>query len=572
MTIFKRIRFKNFLGVGDEFIEIELNKSPSTLIMGRNGCGKSTVLDALTFSLFGDAFRNINLPQLINDLNENDMLVEVEFSIGRTNYKIRRGLKPRIFEIYINNVLLNQDSKARDYQKYLEQTILKLNKKSFNQVVILGSASYIPFMQLTCADRRFIIEDLLDIQIFSLMNIALKLRVAEMKEEYIEISNGIEIQNEKISLVKSYLKKLRLDSVNAIAEKKTIIEENEDQKNTDIETIEEIRQEIDELLATITDQTRIQETIRNLETSEDKLKATRIKTEKERNFYEISNECPTCKQVIDEDFKDGMVKRKTELVKEIETALEQLQTDLNKSETRLEEIVNIVKVTEIKSQEINNLTNSIRAIDNFISKVKKEIEDLQERNGDTGEQEKKLKRLQNELAVLTVKRDTITSRKHYLDIVSMMLKDSGIKTKIIRQYLPIINKYVNRYLSAMDFFANFNLDENFKETIHIRGSKERTYYQLSEGQKLRIDLAILFTWREVAKLKNSANTNLLVMDEIFESSLDPTGVEDFLKLLQNLSRDVNIFIISPQGDMLIDKFNNVIKFTENQGFSVMEQN
>jgi DNA repair exonuclease SbcCD ATPase subunit len=404
------------------------------------------------------------------------------------------------------------------------------------------------------------------------MNLALKQRVAEMKDEYISIANGIEIQNEKISLVKSYLKKLRSDSVNAIAEKKTIIEDNLEQKEADREAIDEIRQEIDDLLATITDQPKIQDNIRRLETSEDKLKVTKTKAEKERKFFENNNECPTCKQGIDENFKEGMVTTKTALVKEIETALEQLQTDLNKSETRLEEIVNIVKVTEIKSQEISNLKNSIHAIDNFISKVKKEIEDLQERDGDTGDQEKKLKNLQDELEILIEQRETITSRKHYLDIVSIMLKDSGIKTKIIRQYLPIINKYVNRYLSAMDFFANFNLDENFKEIIHIRGSKERTYYQLSEGQKLRIDLAILFTWREVAKLKNSANTNLLLMDEIFESSLDPTGVEDFLKLIQNLSRDINIFIISPQGDQLIDKFNNVIKFTESQGFSVMEQN
>jgi DNA repair exonuclease SbcCD ATPase subunit len=567
---FRRIRYKNFLGSGDDWTEIALNKSPTTLIQGKNGSGKSTVLDALSYVNFGEPFRNINVPQLVNDTNEQDMLVEEEFSIGRTNYKVRRGLKPRIFEIYINNVMVDQESKARDYQKYLEQTILKLNKKSFNQVVVLGSASFIPFMQLTAAERRYIIEDLLDIQIFSAMNVVLKARIAEMKENYISLANGIELQNEKISLVKSYLKRLKSDNVNAIKDKKKLVADNYQQISISQEQISEIQRGITDLLTTITDYRDIQELLRKLESSEDKIKSNKIKTEKEQKFYLDKNECPTCKQSIDTKFKKSMVKEKTDLIKELETALKKLEKDVKHSEKRLVEITYTLKLIEERHKEVTKLQNSIRSIDSYIDQVKQEIEDLQEKSGNTKEQEDKLKSLGIELDGLTFQRDEITARKHYLDIVSVMLKDSGIKTKIIRQYLPIINKYVNKYLAAMDFFANFTIDETFREVIHIRGSKERTYYQLSEGQKLRIDLAILFTWRDIAKLKNSASTNILVMDEIFESSLDPTGVEDFLKLIQAMSKDVNIFIISPQGDLLVDKFNNTIKFIEEQGFSVME--
>jgi len=571
MINFKRIRWKNLLGTGDEFTEIELTKSNTTLIQGKNGSGKSTVLDALMFSLFGEPFRSINIPQLINDTNERDLLVEIEFSSGRTNYMIRRGLKPRIFEIYVNRSLLNQDAKTRDYQKYLEQNILKLNKKSFKQVVVLGSASFVPFMQLTAAERRNIIEDLLDIQIFSAMNLALKQRIAEMKEEYISLTNSIELQTDKIALVNSYLKKLKSDNVIAIDEKRKIITKNQKQRTALEKQIDSKQKEINKLLSSISDQTQLQEKIRKLETSEDKLKTNKTKAEKDRKFYQDNDECPTCKQGIDEKFKKSMVKKKVGLIAEIEKALGQLQKDLNKSETRLTEIGSIVKTLEGNNKEINQFQSSVRAIETFIEKVKEEIETLKEKKGSSEEQEKKLSELEKELAILNEQRENITYRKHYLDIVSVMLKDTGIKTKIIRQYLPIINKYVNRYLAAMDFFANFSIDENFREIIHIRGSKERTYYQLSEGQKLRIDLAILFTWRDVAKLKNSASTNLLIMDEIFESSLDATGVEDFLKLIQSLSKDVNIFIISPQGDQLIDKFTNTIKFVESQGFSVMEQ-
>jgi DNA repair exonuclease SbcCD ATPase subunit len=571
MITIKRIHWKNLLGTGDEFTQIILNKHATTLISGKNGSGKSTLLDALTFALFGEPFRDINVPQLINDTNERDMLVEVEFVIGKTNYKVRRGLKPRTFEIFVNNKMLDQDAKARDYQKHLEQNILKLNKKSFKQVVVLGSAAFIPFMQLSAADRRAIIEDLLDIQIFSGMNQALKQRVSEMKDEYVSLSNQIELQVEKVVLVQSYLKKLKSDNAASIADKRQIIIENEQQREVYERQVRSIRDECAVILSSTSDLAQVKARIKKLESAEDKLDSNKQKANKEFVFFQDTNECPTCKQSIGQDFKNDMLVRKTALIGEIEQALAKLQTDLKSSEDRLDEINDALRELGEKEKQIAKQNSSIQAIDKYIKKVHSEIEDLQDSTGDIIEQDSKLKGLQVVLEEMNKQRDRLTERKHYLDIVAVMLKDTGIKTKIIRQYLPIINRYVNKYLAAMDFFANFTLDENFKEVIHIRGSKERTYYQLSEGQKLRIDLAILFTWREVAKLKNSANTNLLIMDEIFESALDDSGVDDFLKLIQTLSKDVNIFIISPKGDPLADKFTNNIKFIEERGFSVVEQ-
>lgn len=560
------------MGTGDEFTEIILNAFPTTLVMGKNGSGKSTMLDALTYALFGEPFRNINVPNLINDTNEREMIVEVDFKIGKIKYMVRRGLKPRTFEIYINGQMVDQDAKARDYQKYLEQSILKLNKKSFTQVVVLGSASFVPFMQLPASDRRFIIEDLLDIQIFSAMNQVLKTRVTDMRDIYDNLIRDIEVDDEKVGVVQSYLKRIRADNASAIQYKNQTILENSQQKENLNEQIDEIRSEVKNLMATINDQIPVKQRIRKLENAQDKLNNNLSKAIKEKDFFETTNECPTCKQGIDNEFKGEVLVRKAQLVVDIENALTKLDTDLHKSEDRLNKIGTILRIISDLESKISKMMSSISAIDTYVKKIQSEIEELRQRGSGTDEQhEEKLRLLQNTLAEKIKQRDDLVQRKHYLDIVAVMLKDTGIKTKIIRQYLPIINKYVNKYLASMDFFANFTLDENFKEVIHIRGSKERTYYQLSEGQKLRIDLAILFTWRDVSRLKNSANTNLLIMDEIFESALDDSGVDDFLKLLQSLSKEVNIFIISPKGDQLVDKFTNTIKFIDDRGFSVMEK-
>lgn len=571
MIVFKRCRYKNFLGAGDAWTEFELNKSPTTLIIGANGAGKSTLLDALSFGLFGSPFRNINVPQLVNDTNESGMMVEIEFQINRTNYKVRRGLKPRIFEIFINNKMVDQDAKSRDYQKYLEQQILKLNRKSFTQVVVLGSAAFVPFMQLPAAERRFIVEDLLDIQIFSSMNIVLKDKFNVMKEEYITLSNSIELQNKKIELVQAYLTKLKSDNATAISEKKQTIAENENQRERYGIEIEDLHEEIQKLTTSISDQTKIKQRLKKLENTEDKLNTNITKVINEENFFRDSKSCPTCKQGIDGDFRANMVASKRELALEITIALEKLKEDVKKTEQRLQEIADIVKLIDDREKKISKLQSSINGINTFVKKVQKEIDSLYDKGEDAGEQEAKLEELNAELSKFVSDRNVLTERKHYLDIISVMLKDSGIKTKIIRQYLPIINKFVNKFLASMEFFANFSLDENFKDIIHVRGSKERTYYQLSEGQKLRINLAMLFSWREIAKLKSSANTNLLIMDEIFEKSLDAAGVDDLLRLIHTFSVNTNIFIISPQGDILVDKFQNTIRFIEDKGFSVMEK-
>jgi DNA repair exonuclease SbcCD ATPase subunit len=556
---------------GDAWTEIDLDCSPTTLVMGRNGSGKSTLLDALVYVLFGEAFRNVTVPSLINDTNEKEMMVEIEFLVGRTNYKIRRGMRPRTFEIFKNDKIINQDANARDYQKYLEQNILKFNRKTFVQIVVLGSASYVPFMQLSPADRRTIIEDLLDIQIFSSMNQALKIRVQEMKEEYVQITNSIEIQNEKVALVTAYLKKLKADNAAAIETKRKLIEENTEQRSVYESNVDEINAELEKLLQSIKDQKQINQRIKKLELAYDKLEANKTKANKELHFFEENCECPTCKQTIEEGFKNDMLTRKNELVSEIETALDNLQKDIKTAESRQAEIYKTLAEIEEKEREVRKCNASISAIDKYIKTVQAEINDLNNNDGDVEAQKKKLAQLLEEQQSLEKQKNALTERKHYLDIVSMMLKDTGIKTKIIKQYLPIINRYVNKFLSAMDFFANFEIDQNFKEIIHIRGSKERTYYQLSEGQKLRIDLSILFTWREIAKLRNSANTNLLIMDEVFESALDSDGMEAFLKLVNSISKDVNFFVLSPNGDNFIDKFQNTIRFTEEKGFSRMEK-
>jgi DNA repair exonuclease SbcCD ATPase subunit len=556
---------------GDAWTEIDLDCSPTTLVMGRNGSGKSTLLDALVYVLFGEAFRNVTVPSLINDTNEKEMMVEIEFLVGRTNYKIRRGMRPRTFEISKNDKIINQDANARDYQKYLEQNILKFNRKTFVQIVVLGSASYVPFMQLSPADRRTIIEDLLDIQIFSSMNQALKIRVQEMKEEYVQITNSIEIQNEKVALVTAYLKKLKADNAAAIETKRKLIEENTEQRSVYESNVDEINAELEKLLQSIKDQKQINQRIKKLELAYDKLEANKTKANKELHFFEENCECPTCKQTIEEGFKNDMLTRKNELVSEIETALDNLQKDIKTAESRQAEIYKTLAEIEEKEREVRKCNASISAIDKYIKTVQAEINDLNNNDGDVEAQKKKLAQLLEEQQSLEKQKNALTERKHYLDIVSMMLKDTGIKTKIIKQYLPIINRYVNKFLSAMDFFANFEIDQNFKEIIHIRGSKERTYYQLSEGQKLRIDLSILFTWREIAKLRNSANTNLLIMDEVFESALDSDGMEAFLKLVNSISKDVNFFVLSPNGDNFIDKFQNTIRFTEEKGFSRMEK-
>ncbi len=567
MIVFKKIRWRNFLSTGNNFIEIDFQRSKTTLIAGENGTGKSTVLDALCFSLFGKTFRRINLPQLVNSINERDMVVEVEFTIGRKEFLIRRGLLPRLFEIYIDGQLLNQDSKSRDYQKYLEGSILKLNYKSFTQVVILGSSTFVPFMQLTAADRRAIIEDLLDIQIFSTMNVLLKQRIFELKDDMQAVDYKIELAKEKIGMHRTYIKKLKEKSKENIDKKKGEVKEASDQVKAIQVEIGELEQQIVALLADIKDKETVEDKLEYWEDLEKKINRNTHRTKEDIKFFEETDNCPTCKQPIDETFKTKTLDEKAEKIAEFEKALSDIAAEVQTTEERLSAINDVM--TDIRSQEtdVSERHTSISAITQYISKVQEEITELLDEEDVTDAEKAKLKSLREDLASYRKRRVELIDDRHYYEVAYNLLRDSGIKAKIVKQYLPVMNKLINKYLAAMDFFVQFALDENFKEQIKSRHRDDFSYGSFSEGEKLRIDLALLFTWREVARMKNSANTNLLILDEVFDSSLDAAGTEEFLKLLHSLVGKTNVFVITHKADILTDKFDAQIRFEKKKSFS-----
>lgn len=567
MIKFKTVRWKNFLSTGNYFTEIQLDRSQNTLVIGSNGAGKSTMLDALCFGLFGKPFRRINKPNLLNSINQVNGVVEIEFSIGSKHYKVIRGIKPNIFEIHCNGNMVNQDAKARDYQEHLEKFVLKLNFKTFTQVVILGSASFVPFMQLQPGDRRTIIEDLLDIQIFTSMNVLVKQKLVDFKESTLKLSYDIKLTAEKIELQKQNVEEHKKSSKDQIERKRAEIVENEqyiEKLNSDIILIQK---HIDKLQQRITEKSNIEQTNIKYRQLENKLETRLKKIEKEIKFYEENHNCPTCKQDIDEGFRTSQIDTNTKTQGEVDIGLKDIQTRITKANIVIAEMQKIIKDISDHSSEIVKHNASILAINKFITKSNKDIEELQNLHGNIATDNSVLKTLKSDLSALLKKHEELSVEKHYYDYVANMLKDSGIKTKIIKQYLPIMNNLINKYLTALDFFVNFNIDENFQETIKSRHRDGFTYPQFSEGEKLRIDLALLFTWRQVAKMKNSTNTNLLILDEVFDSSLDAVGTEDFLKLLNDMDKDTNVFIISHKGDQLFDKFRSVIRFVKKNNFS-----
>ena len=564
--LFRNIRWRNFLSTGSQFIEVKLDKSPTTVIIGENGAGKSTILDAICFALFGKPFRPINKPQLINSINQKQMLVEIEFSIGSKHYKITRGAKPNIFEIHLNNELLNQDAAARDYQKYLEEHVLKLNFKSFTQIVILGSASFTPFMQLSAATRREVIEDLLDIKIFSVMNDVLKVKYNEIKDKIVSAENEIEIGKTKVKLQQEYIKTL---------------EEDKQRKVDDVQKrISESTAEISKLTASVTSEkekaTGLESNIldakekRNKRSSmEDILRklTDKIKVqERHISFYEQHDICPTCNQGLDEEHKHTTIDAHNDKIEEVQKAIAALTKELEAIETRLDEIAAIEeKILECK-ENIVELNTKIIAEQNYVKKLQEEIKTSSENSHSLEEERGKLKTLAKSIVELSNKKSSLAEERYYLDVAGILLKDTGIKTKIIKQYLPVINKLVNKYLQAMDFFVHFELDESFNETIKSRYRDEFSYASFSEGEKQRIDLALLFAWRTIAKMKNSVSTNLLILDEVFDSSLDINGTDFVMTLLNTLGDDSNVFVISHK-DALFDKFRSVIRFEKQNNFS-----
>ena len=569
MIVFKKVRYKNFLSTGQQFIEVQLDRSSKTLVVGENGAGKSTMLDALCFGLFQRAFRNIKKDQMVNSINEKDCVVEVEFVIGQNQYKIVRGIKPNIFEIWCNDVMLNQDAAVRDYQKHLEQTILKLNFRSFTQVVILGNASFVPFMQLRARHRREVVEEILDIEIFSKMNLMFREK-QKLQDEVIKQSDfNCQLIDGKIESQKKHIEDMSGNNQQLIDKKQIEIQ----QAQTDIDNyqldIDRVTTEKTALQSEILDETKINNKYKQLHNLEAKLENTCSKHKKDLGFFQTHNDCPTCQQEIDEAFKTTMQSKKAEKIQELEVALGQIEKDINSTETRLTKINEIMVAIREKELLINRYETSISEIKKYMINKEHEIDELSDDKFTTGVATGQLEELQEQLTEAETAKIKQKEQKTYLDTARYLMQDTGIKTKIIKQYLPIMNQFINKNLADMDFFVNFTLDDEFNETIKSRHRDEFNYNSFSEGEKLRIDLSILFTWREIAKMKNSMNTNLLILDEIFDSSLDASGTDEFMRILTNKLAKENVFVISHKGDTLLDKFPSILKFEKYKNFTRM---
>jgi len=566
MIIFKTVRWKNFLSTGNSFTEINLCNSKSTLIVGQNGSGKSTMLDAISFALFGKPHRNINKPQLINSINNKACVVEVEFNIGQNQYKIVRGIKPQVFEIWKNETMINQSSHAKEYQKIVEQNILKLNHKTFHQVVVLGSSSFIPFMQLSASHRREVIEDLLDINVFSKMNVILKERQNIIKDQLKEIGYNIDITKNKIETQKKY-----------ISDIKSLTQENKKEYES---RIHESKNRVDELqaknsklsLGLDADLSEADERLRSLQNRKQDLllrsqdrQSTIRDLEKRICFFEENESCPVCEQALSDGHKHEILRTTKEDRNRWKSTLKQIGEEGQGVESEINQQTSLLSTLRDRVHKITANTREITAINSTISDYQSYLE--KEVSADLKAAEADLSSMDNDRNKLMEEKFRISEESSYNFVMSEMLKDTGIKTKIIKQYLPVINKLVNQYLQVLDFFVHFDLDESFSETIRSRHRDEFTYASFSEGEKQRIDLALLFTWRQIAKMKNSVATNLLILDETFDSSLDHEGVDNLLKILYTLGDDTNIFVISHKGEILDGKFNTKIEFKKEKNFS-----
>ena len=565
MIIFEKVRWKNFLSTGNQFTEIDLNRNETTLIIGENGAGKSTVLDALCFALFGKPFRVISKSQLVNTINNSDCIVEIEFRIGTKEWRILRGIKPNKFEIYCDGIMINQEANSRDYQKFLEQQVLKLNYRSFTQVVILGNASFVPFMQLKSVHRREVVEEILDIKIFSLMNMLLKLKLKDLTDEAKDLDYQFNIAVEKIALQENYIKDIKEDKNSLIEDKNETLHLNNiaiKERTDDSTTLEE---EIIQLKTQIQDKNRIDNKLKKLRDVRATLTEKHKQLTRELKFFMEKDNCPTCHQDIDSQHKEHMVVERNNKVNEISDGAVKLKSELEKIKNQASEVDKAL--TDIQSKEAKRagLLSSILELEKYNNKLNKDIEKFKE--GKVSQKdEDKLQQMKDQCKGVEAKRSETKEEMVYVNTAREMLNDTGIKTKIIKQYLPIMNQLINKYLMSMDFYVNFQLDENFNETIKSRFRDTFNYASFSEGEKMRIDLALLFTWRAIAKMKNSTNTNILILDEIFDSSLDMTGTDEFLRILDTLEGE-NTFVISHKGDQLADKFRNSIRFEKTQNFS-----
>ena len=568
MIVFKTLEWCNFLSTGNAANKIIFNKSPSTLVIGRNGEGKSTLLDALTFSLFGKPFRNINKPQLINSINAKNCAVEITFDIGQNEYKVIRGMKPNVFEIWLNGSLINQDAAVKDYQNFLEQQILRLNYKTFTQVVILGSASFVPFMQLPPGQRREVIEDILDIGVFSIMNSILKERMNENKDQLVAIDNKITIAKNNVEVQKKLIGTLVNSKRDQVAQIRKQIEDNEAEIAANETRWNELNAEINKLLSSI-EEDNVDQLINASIKAKNKFVLLKEQTEKNLSFFKNNETCPSCAQGIAHDHKETIVNKLIEDTSEIDsniTTIEEAYKKLLEKQKKVEQTNKEVLALNIQC---NNIVSSNKTLNNQNQKLLTDIESTKKDTTDLDAEKKKLKEIADEALVLIERKTELFQEKQIHEASSLLLKDTGIKTAIIKEYLPVMNKLINGYLSAMDFYVHFELNESFNEVIKSRFRDEFTYASFSEGEKMRIDLAILFTWRQIAKMKNSVNTNLLILDEIFDSSLDNSGTDYFLSVMNALGDKSNVFVISHKGDQLFDKFHSVVKFEKKNDFSTI---
>ena len=565
MITFTKVRWKNFLSTGNSFTEIELDKNPSTLIIGENGAGKSTILDALCFGLFNKPFRQISKSQLLNSINQREAIVEIEFKTQKQEVKIVRGIKPNLFEIYVNGVMINQNANAKDYQKHLEQQILKFNYRSFTQVVILGSSTFVPFMQLNSKARREVVEDILDIKIFSLMNLVLKTKVREVNTNMTDAQHSQDLTESKIEMQERYIKDANDNRENLLTEKRNLIDNNEEEIWQNRKKELAIKEQNESILDKMVGEDKATEKRDKLKDYQFSLKDKHQRNENMISFLEKNDECPTCEQQIDKEFKTRSIQVRERDNVDLSEGLTKLSQEMDKVNDVLSQFRKLAKQMQTNEVEIGKYRSTIAQLGKFNARLDSEIEQILQ-NEINKDDLKKLDKLKEKLYSLDSTSKKLKEELFYYDVARKMLQDTGIKTKIVKQYLPIMNKLVNTYLSSMDFFCNFNLDENFNETIKSRYRDDFSYANFSEGEKMRIDLALLFTWRAVAKMKNSTNTNLLILDEIFDSSLDASGTDDFLKILNTFNNE-NVFVISHKQDMLFDKFRHTIKFEKNRNFS-----